>query len=176
MNGWEQFLEQGALYITLFVMMIGLIFTVIPPVPGTVVIWAGAIFYGWILGWEKLGWPTFTLLTLLMIVGLVMDFLAGHFGAKLGGASCLAIFIGAVLGFILGILASLIGTPVLGCFAGLLGMIGGVMWIEWRRKGDWQIAVRATKGYLAGSVAGIMARITSGVLMVIIFAIRVVWG
>jgi uncharacterized protein YqgC (DUF456 family) len=149
---------------------------VIPPIPGTVVIWAAAVVYGLVLGWEQLGWPVFSLLTVLMIVGLVMDFLAGHFGAKLGGASCLAIFIGAVLGFILGIVFSFIGTPVLGCFAGLLGMVGGVLWIEWKRKGDWDVAVRATKGYVAGSVVGVMARVTSGILMFGIFLAKLLMG
>ena len=113
MGGWDLFSQGFVLFITLFVMMIGLIFTVIPPIPGTLIIWGAAIFYGLVLGWENLGWTTFGLLTFFMIVGIVADVLAGHFGAKLGGASCLAIIVGAVLGFILGILASLVGTPLL---------------------------------------------------------------
>jgi uncharacterized protein YqgC (DUF456 family) len=171
LNFWQGLI----LYVTVFVMLIGLIFTVIPPIPGTLIIWAAAIFYGLVIGWEQLGWWTFGILTVLMAVGLTIDVLAGHFGAKLGGASCLAIFVGAVLGLILGIIASLIGTPILGCFAGLGGIILGVLWIEWKRKGDWDTAVRATKGYIAGSAAGIMARFTSGVLMIGIFLAVVMW-
>ncbi|MBN1995786.1 MAG: DUF456 domain-containing protein [Anaerolineae bacterium] len=171
-----EFWQGVIIFITLFTMMVGLIFTAVPPIPGTVVIWAAAIFYGLVLGWENLGWLTFGVLTILMIVGLVVDVVAGHFGAKLGGASCLAIFVGAVLGLIVGIILSLIGTPVLGCFAGLIGMVAGVLWIEWKRRGDWERAVRATKGYIAGSVAGIMARVTSGVLMFSIFLVRAYWG
>ena len=157
------------LFITLFFMLIGLIFTIVPPIPGTLIIWAAAIFYGVVIGWEQLGWWTFSILTVLMIVGIVVDVLAGHFGAKLGGASCLAIFVGAVLGIVLGIVFSLIGTPILGCLAGVCGMFLGVLWIEWKRKGDWDRAVRATKGYVAGSAVGIMARVTAGVFMVGIF-------
>ena len=171
----SEFWQGAVIFATLFVMMIGLIFTVIPPIPGTLIIWAAAIFYGLVTGWENLGWWTFGILTVLMVVGLTIDILAGHFGAKLGGASCLAIFIGAVLGLILGIGASLIGTPVLGCFAGLIGMVVGVLWIEWKRRGDWDRAVSATKGYVAGTAAGIMARLTSGVLMFAIFLVRIYW-
>ncbi|MBN1219469.1 MAG: DUF456 domain-containing protein [Anaerolineae bacterium] len=168
-----EFWQGAIIFATLFVMMIGLIFTVLPPIPGTLVIWAAAIFYGLVMGWENLGWWIFGILTFLMIVGLVVDVVAGHFGAKLGGASCLAIFIGAVLGLILGIVASLIGTPILGCFAGLVGMVLGVLWIEWKRKGDWDRALRATKGYVAGTAAGVMARFTSGILMLAIFLVKI---
>jgi uncharacterized protein len=163
------FWHNLVLFITLFFMFIGLVFSVIPPIPGTLVIWAAAIFYGLVIGWEQLGWWTFGLLTLLMAVGITVDVLAGHFGARLGGASCLAIFVGAVLGIILGIVFSLLGTPIVGCLAGVLGMLLGVLWIEWKRGGDWERAVRATKGYVAGSAVGVMARVTAGILMVGLF-------
>lgn len=169
--------EQSLIFfITLFIMMIGLIFTVVPPMPGTVVIWAGAIFYGWALGWAQLGWLTFGLLTFFMIVGIAADALAGHFGAKMGGASCLAVTVGAILGFILGIIASLIGTPILGCLAGLVGTVAGVLLVEWRRNGEWQIALGATKGYVAGTAVGIMAKITSGLFMLGIFLSSISMG
>ncbi len=176
MGGWDLFSEGFILFVTLFTMMIGLIFTVVPPIPGTLIIWAAAIFYGLALEWEQLGWFTFGLLTFFMILGLVIDVAAGHVGAKMGGASCLAIFIGAVLGLILGLLISLIGTPILGCFAGLVGMVGGILWIEWRQRGDWDRAVKATKGYVAGSLAGIAARVASGIVMLGIFLARVYLG
>ncbi len=176
MGGLEFFSQGVVLFITLFLMMVGLVMVLIPPIPGTVIIWAAAIFYGVVLGWEQLGWLTFSLLTFLMLAGLVVDIIAGHFGAKLGGGSCLAIVVGAVSGFILGFVFSLIGTPVLGCFAGLIGMSGGMLLIEWKRNNDWDTAVGAVKGYMAGSVAGIMARVTSGFFMVGLFVARVYWG
>jgi hypothetical protein len=176
MTEWAHISEGVTLFLTLFVMMVGLVFTVAPPVPGTVIIWGAATGYGLMVGWEKLGWLTFSLLTILMVVGVVMDVLAGHFGARMGGASCLSIFLGAVLGLGLGIIASLIGTPILGCLAGAGGMAAGVLLIEWRRNNDWDTAVRATKGYVAGSIAGIMAKVTSGLLMFGLFLARIYWG
>jgi uncharacterized protein YqgC (DUF456 family) len=176
MFGSELFGEGVVIFITLFVMMVGLIFTVVPPIPGTVVMWAAAVFYGLALGWDqKLCWLTFGLLTFLMIVGLVIDFVAGHFGAKFGGASCLAIIVGTILGLILGIVAGLF-LPGVGCLAGLIGMIAGILLVEWKRNNDWSTAVKATKGYVAGAAAGIMARVTSGVLMFGIFLIRAYGG
>jgi uncharacterized protein YqgC (DUF456 family) len=49
------------------------------------------------------------------------------------------------------------------------------LWIEWLRNKDWETAMRATKGYIAGTIAGMMARATSGVLMLGIFLARVYW-
>lgn len=160
-------------FITLFFMMIGLIFTVVPPLPGTVVIWGAAVFYGLVLGWDQLGWLTFSVLTFFMLLGIVADIAAGHFGAKLGGASCLAVALGAILGLVLGVLASLVGTPILGCFAGLVGTISGVLLVEWRRNGDWRTAIGATKGYVTGTALGVMAKVTSGILMFAVFLLMV---
>lgn len=175
MNEVELVTQGTVLVITIFVMLIGLIFTVVPPLPGTLLIWAGAIFYGWVLGWEKLGWLTFSLLTLLMIAGIGLDIVAGHFGARAGGASWLGVIVGAILGLILGLVASLIGTPILGCLAGLVGTILGILLVEWRRNREWRVAIGATKGYMAGALLGVMARVTSGIFMLAIFLARVYW-
>ncbi len=166
-------IAQGTiLFITLFTMMMGMIFTLVPPIPGTLLIWAGAIFYGVALGWENLGWLTFSVLTVLMLVGIIADVLAGHFGARAGGAACSSIAIGAVLGLILGIVAGLAG-PIVGCLGGLAGTLGGILLMErWYRR-EWAGAIRAVKGYVAGASLGIAAKVTSGVLMFAVFLTRV---
>jgi uncharacterized protein YqgC (DUF456 family) len=168
--------QSMMLFITLSVMLGGLILTLVPIlpfVPGTVIMWGAAIGYGLILGWDKLGWLAFSLITFFMLLGLVADAIAGHFGAKMGGASWLAILVGVILGFVLGVIATLIGTPLLGCLAGLLGTFGGVLLVERRRGKDWETALRATKGYVAGSAAGILAKVISGVFMFGVFLARV---
>ena len=168
---------QGTiLFLSLFVMMIGLIFTVVPPLPGTIIMWGAAIFYGLSLGWEQLGWITFWLLTFFMLLGVVADALAGHFGAKVGGASCLGVALGAILGLVLGVAASFIGTPILGCLAGLIGTVCGVLLVELFRNGNWQAAIGATKGYVAGTALGVMAKVTSGFFMFGIFLTSVSLG
>lgn len=169
----ELFSQSTILFITLFVMMLGLVFTVVPPIPSTLIIWGAAIFYGLALGWERLGWLTFSLLTLLMIVGIVADVLAGHLGAKVGGASCSSVALGAMAGFVLGIAITLTGIPFIGCVGGLVGTLGGILLAERWQRGEWQSAFNATKGYLAGASLGIMAKVTSGLFMFGIFLARV---
>ena len=108
-----------------------------------------------------------------MVVGTIADMLAGQFGAKLGGASCFSIALGTIVGFIFGIIASLIGTPILGCVAGVAGTLGGILLVERLRHRDWRTAMSATKGFAAGTTAGIMAKVTAGCLMLGVFLIRV---
>ncbi len=173
MNDWNLINEALVTFFVMFFMMIGLIFSFLPPLPGTVIIWAAAVFYGLLLDWAKLGWFTFIVLTFLMVLGLVIDFLAGHFGARAGGASWSAIIVGAIWGLLLGLVASLIGTPILGCLAGVIGIVIGMLWIEWRNNRDWDRAIRATKGYMAGAAVGVVARGLSGIMMIGIFLIKV---
>ena len=168
--------QSTVLYITIVLMLIGLVFTLIPPIPGTLVIWVAALFYGWSLGWETLGWLTLALLTFLMIVGIAADVLAGHFGAKIGGASCLSVAVGGVLGLALGIAAGFSGIPPLSCIGGLVGSMGGILLMERWQRGNWPAAVQATKGYLAGTALGAMAKVTSGVFMIAIFFMGMSWG
>lgn len=174
-NFWEMLAQGGMQAAVLFVMALGLIFTFIPILPGTLIIWGAALAYGLVLGWPHLGWPAFAVITALMVVGMVADAMAGHYGARRGGASWLAIITGAVVGFVLGIVFSLIGTPIAGCFAGLLGAVGGVWYVEWQRRQDWDLAGKATRGYIMGAALGIVAKIISGVLMVAVFMARIYW-
>ena len=175
MNEVQIFQQNIVVFLTLFLMMVGLMFTVIPPIPGTLVIWGAAIGYGLVMGWERLGWLTFSVITVFMILGLIGDFAGGQFGAKVGGASCLAVLVGTVLGLVTGIIGSLIGTPVLGCLAGMAGTLGGILMVEKARYGNWDNALKATKGYFAGQALGIAAKVVTGLFMIGVFLLRVYW-
>ena len=94
----------------------------------------------------------------------------------MGGASCLAIAIGTIAGFIMGILASLVGTHIVGCLVGGFGTLGGSILVERACHNNWKTAVDATKGYVAGTTAGIMAKVTSGILMLGVFLLSIWLG
>lgn len=172
MNG---FLEAIILTIILLCMLIGLIFTALPPLPGPAIIWAAAVFYGLILGWEEhLGWLTFIILTILMVIGVVADVVTGHVGTRWGGASWLAITVGFLLGLLLGILSTIFSiNPIIGCFSGAVGMLLGLFAVEWWRNDDYTTAIKALKGYCAGTTLGIIAKIAVALLMIGVFLLRV---
>ena len=66
---------------------VGLIGTVLPVFPGTIIILAGALLHRMMLGPEKsVGWRTITVLVLLTAASYALDFLSGYFGARYFGA------------------------------------------------------------------------------------------
>jgi len=82
---------------------VGLIGTVLPVFPGTIIILAGALLHRAMLGPEKsIGWGTITVLVLLTVASYALDFLSGYFGARYFGATKWGMF-GALLGALIGI-------------------------------------------------------------------------
>lgn len=150
--------------LTLFVMMVGLVGTLVPGIPGTPVIFAAAL--GHRLWFGDRGPAIWVVLTLgvLMALSLAVDFLATTAGAKKLGASHRGM-IGAVLGGMIGIFFPPIGL-VLGPFLGamLFEAIGGR---------DWREASRAGVGAALGFLAGTVGRIACGVAMVGLFVLNV---
>jgi uncharacterized protein YqgC (DUF456 family) len=55
----------------------------------------------------------------------------------------------------------------------LLGTVAGVLLVEYRRHQNWQVALNATKGYVAGSFLGAAAKAVSAGLMLAVFLARV---
>ena len=107
--------------ITIVLFAVGLIWTVLPVFPGTIIILAGAVIHRVMLGPEKsIGWWTIVVLVLLTLTTYALDFVSGYFGAKYFGATKWGMF-GAVLGALTGIFFGIVGLfvgPVIGAIAG----------------------------------------------------------
>ena len=106
------YLIAGALVV------IGLIGTVLPALPGLPLVFAGMLLAAWAGGFEQVGVATVVVLGLLTLVSFVVDFWATAHGAKRVGASRKAI-VGAVLGTFAGLFFVPIGLFV-GPFVGAL--------------------------------------------------------
>src|SRR5471032_2036409 len=84
-------------------MAVGLIGTVLPAVPGAIIILAAAVMHQIMLGTEKsLGWWNIAALGLLTLLSSALEFAAGYFGAKRFGATKWGA-LGAMLGVIVGL-------------------------------------------------------------------------
>jgi uncharacterized protein YqgC (DUF456 family) len=98
----------------------GLIGTVLPVLPGAVLVYLGLLLGAWIDGFERVGPLTIVILTLATALVYVIDFAAGSFGARHLGASPRAVWgaaIGTLVGLFFGIPGILIG-PFLGAVVG----------------------------------------------------------
>jgi uncharacterized protein YqgC (DUF456 family) len=69
-------------------MAVGLIGTVLPAVPGAIIILAAAVIHQIMLGTEKsLGWWNVAALVVLTLMSYALEFASGYFGAERFGAT-----------------------------------------------------------------------------------------
>ena len=149
--------------LTVFLMLMGLLGTVIPLLPGTVLILAGAVVHRLAFGPEhSVGWATLAGLTALMLLSQALDFLSGALGAKYFGATrwgAVGGIVGGVIGLFFG-LPGLLAGPLLGVLAGEL--LGGQQLLP---------ATRSTWGTLLGTTAGMLGKVGIALAMILWFAL-----
>ena len=107
------------LVIAIIFFIFGLLGTLLPVLPGPLIIWAGMLVFGLFTGFEKL--TTGFYLAQAVAVGLLflIDYLAVAMGTKRYGGSRYSIF-GAVIGLVVGLIVlgpiGIIVGPFLGAF------------------------------------------------------------
>ena len=69
----EEPLNTIVLVLALLVMSVGLIGTVVPVIPGTILIFLAALVYALVEGFQAVGWPTLLVLGLLALVATTAD-------------------------------------------------------------------------------------------------------
>ena len=110
-------MEPTLLYLLAVVLVIvGLAGTVMPVIPGALLVFAGLFVAAWADGFARVGTVALVIIGTLGVLSFVADFLASLLGAKRVGASPLALF-GAALGGGIGLLFGLAGM-ILGPFVG----------------------------------------------------------
>ena len=144
---------------------VGLIGAVVPILPGTTIILAGAVIHRLMLGGEKsIGWATIGVLVLLTLASYALDFLGSYFGARYFGATKWGTFgaiIGALIGLFFGIIGLFVG-PVIGAVVG--EFIAGKKMIA---------AGKAGWGSLLGNLGGMIGKLIIALAMIAIFLMTV---
>ncbi len=150
--------DIALLIITLAVMLVGLAGLIFPILPGLVIIWLAGLVYGILSGFTTPGWIILAAMTVLMLVGSLIDNVIMGASARQQGASWLAIGVALVLG----VVGSLLLPPFGGLAAALLGLFG----LEFWRLRDWRKALESTKGMAIGCGWSSLIRVLMGVLMI----------
>jgi uncharacterized protein YqgC (DUF456 family) len=151
---------------TLIAMGVTLLFMIIIPIlPGQFLIWLEALIFGLLAGWEVLGWGTFGVLTVIMLLAALIDAIAGWWGARRGGASWPAIATGLVVG--------LIGLVVFNAIGAIIGVLVGIAGYEYWQHKDGNRAWKAAVGYMTGLLVSLVVRVGAAILMIYLFAQRV---
>ncbi|RZA18701.1 MAG: DUF456 family protein [Lysobacteraceae bacterium] len=113
-------MDPKSLYYLLAIalILVGLVGTVVPALPGLPLVFAGMLLAAWADGFSNVPVWVLVVLGLLTLLSLAIDFWATALGAKRVGASRMAV-IGAMLGTLGGLLLGPLGL-LLGPFAGAL--------------------------------------------------------
>jgi uncharacterized protein YqgC (DUF456 family) len=96
--------------------VLGLIGTLLPALPGPILVLAGVVLAAWIDGFGRIGVGTLVLLGVLTAVAYAVDLVSAALGVKRAGASRRAVA-GAALGVLAGLFLGLPGL-ILGPFVG----------------------------------------------------------
>src|SRR5690606_32062076 len=114
--------------VILAIMLFGLFSLFIPVLPGLVIIWVPALVYGIVTGFNTVSGILFVIMTVLMLIGNVVDNVIMGAKARKQGASWIAIGVALLAG----VLGSLIFPP----FGGLIAAQLGLFAVEFYRLGD----------------------------------------
>jgi uncharacterized protein YqgC (DUF456 family) len=148
--------------LAIVLMGLGVLGTVLPALPGTILVLAGVVVGAWIDGFARVSGWTVGVIALLAIVAWVTDYVAALLGARKAGASPLALA-GAAIGTVLGIFTGLIGL----LFMPLAGAMAGEYWAR-------RDANRATRVGLAtwiGLLVGTVVKVVLAFMMIGIFIV-----
>jgi len=140
--------------------LLGLAGTVLPVLPGTVLVWGGIVLGAWIDDFARVGMSTVVVVSVLAALAWGLDYLAGLMGAKKAGASKMAL-IGAAAGTVLGLFMGLVGV----LFMPLVGAAVG----EYLAQKDQTRAVKVGVATWIGIMVGLIAKVVLAFIMVGIF-------
>jgi uncharacterized protein YqgC (DUF456 family) len=176
MNG----LEGPLLALTLVSMVVGLLGSVLPGLPGVTLIFLSALVYAVLTDFRTVGVAILVVLFVLAAIAFVADFVATSYGARRFGASNWGT-VGGAVGGIAGALIGLLFVGIGSLFGLILGTIAGVFLGEYLKRtrqgepgstgSDWRRASHAAGGVLVGYLASAVTQGLLGLASVVIFVL-----
>ena len=148
-------------WLAVAVMAVGLVGTVVPALPGIVLVFAGVLLYAVVTGFAVVGVGHLVAFGALTALAMALDLLANLLGARAFGASRWGI-IGAALGIFVGLV---LGGPL-----GLIvGPLVGAVALEALSGQPLRRALSSGVGALLGYVLGTAAELALALVIVISF-------
>ncbi len=134
--------------VALAMIAVGVVGTVLPALPGVVLVFGGIVLAAWIDDFARISGWTVGLLTVLAATGFAVDYLAGALSAQRAGATKLGL-LGAALGTLAGVFTGLWGLVFMPLAGAAIGEF--IAHRDALRAG--RVGVATWIGMLAGAVA-----------------------
>jgi uncharacterized protein len=142
--------------------VVGVIGTVVPGLPGAILVLAGLVLAAWIDRFARVGVLTLAALAAFTAAAYALDFVATAVGVRRFGTSWWGV-LGAVLGTLVGLVFGLAGL--------VLGPFLGAFLLELLARRDLRQAGRAGLGAWLGLVLGAAGRLGLVAAMIAIFVV-----
>lgn len=155
-------MSGSGIALTALVMAVGLAGTIVPFVPGLVLIWVAALVFGVIDGFGAAGVIAFAVISVLLVVGTAAQFVMAHRSGAAGGAARSTLVLAGLAGVV-----GFFVVPVVGFF---VAAVLAVLVLEQRRLGSWDAAWRVTWAVIRGFGIGVLIELACGTLMVLSWA------
>lgn len=162
--------------LAIMLVLAGVAGTILPVLPGTLLVLAGVLVGAWIDDFARVSGWTVGFIAVLAVLAWATDYLAALLGAKKAGASTAAV-VGAAIGTVLGIFMGFVGL----LFMPLAGAMLGEYWHQARRNGGFASAAehalagrQATRVGVAtwiGQIVGTVVKVVLTFLMIGVFAV-----
>jgi uncharacterized protein YqgC (DUF456 family) len=153
----------------------GLAGTVLPVLPGTLLVLAGLFVGAWIDGFTKVGAVALGFIAVLAVLAWATDYVAALLGAKKVGASRWAL-IGATLGTVVGLFMGLVGV----LFMPFVGAVAGEMYALRHQPGalqgaTTQQALKVGTATWVGMIVGTAVKIALVFVMIGVFLVALLF-
>lgn len=164
--GWRILvIEIIAVAVASLFILAGLAGTLLPVLPGPLLIWLGMFFYGLIAGFNELGIQFYIFQALLAFSVMGVDYLFAALGSRLFGGSKAA-FWGAAAGLLIGLFFFPYGL--------LLGPFLGAVIAELITRAKTGQAVRSGIGASLGFFGALPLKLALETIMILWFVIRII--
>ena len=144
----------------------GLAGTILPALPGPLLVLGGIVLGAWIDDFTRVGGWTIGIVTALALLAWALDHVAGLMGAQRAGASRQAL-LGAAIGTVVGLFMGLVGV----LFMPFVGAVAG----EYVARREHGRAVQVGVGTWIGIMVGLLAKVVLSLVMVGVFVVALLW-
>lgn len=162
-------LQENAIWVvTWLLIVVGLIGTLLPVLPGQILIIVAAGAHWWVKGdASHLGWWTLAVLIVLLTISMALEYVSGAVGSKYFGGSKWGVA-GAIIGGLVGLFFAPWGF--------ILGPLGGAFAFEYFfAKKELEDATRSGVGSAVGTVLGLSIKLGLAIAMAGYLVVDLFW-
>jgi uncharacterized protein len=155
--------ENAFLALSAFGMLLGIVFGVLPVIPGSVVVWAIAAIAGAITQFERVTVGAVLIITVIMIVQVTSDWWLPVLGVRTSGLTCPAA-LGSMVGGIIG--TFVLPIPILNT---LIGTVAGALVVDYFFRRRRKLAIEAGKSAFKLFIVSFILEGIASIMMLCIF-------